>query len=83
MIGRVINGALLAALVLSAGQAWRLSARLATLQAEQGALQMRLAGCSGRLLDIIADKERDHAVDAIPDADLAGSVPGRWILPEK
>ncbi|MGI3165678.1 hypothetical protein [Pseudooceanicola sp. 200-1SW] len=74
------GGALVACLG-AAGLAWHLAGEVARLQARAQTLDTMLTGCNGRVADLHQDKERDHALDSIPDSDLGRSVPDRWRLP--
>ncbi|SNY53690.1 hypothetical protein SAMN06297129_2593 [Pseudooceanicola antarcticus] len=76
-----LAGGAVAAFLAAAGLAWLLSAKVDRLQARAQTLDTMLTGCNGRVADLHLDKERDHAVDSIPDSDLGRSVPDRWLLP--
>ena len=76
-----IAGGILVAFLGAAGLAWHFAGEVDRLQARALTLNTMLAGCNGRVADLHQDKERDHALDSIPDSDLGRSVPDRWRLP--
>ncbi|MBY5974979.1 hypothetical protein KUV28_21705 [Ferrimonas balearica] len=74
-------GGAVVAFLGAAGLAWHFAGEVDRLQARAQTLNTMLAGCNGRVADLHQDKERDHALDSIPDSDLGRSVPDRWLLP--
>ncbi|MBR9763895.1 MAG: hypothetical protein GYB53_10320 [Rhodobacteraceae bacterium] len=76
-----LAGGAAAAALGAAALAWHYSAEVDRLRARAQTLNTMLTGCNGRVADLHLDKERDDAVDSIPDSDLGRSVPDRWLLP--
>jgi hypothetical protein len=56
------------------------SFRLSYAQAKLETIEIQLAGCNARAVNLEEDKQSDDAVDNIPDADLS-DVPDHWLLP--
>ncbi|MZR14212.1 hypothetical protein GQE99_14410 [Maritimibacter sp. DP07] len=74
-------GAAVAILGFSAA-VWVLIERNGALRAAQEVSQAALSACTGRVEDILKDKDSDDDIDAISDSDLRDHVRPEWMLPD-